>query len=205
MRRFSATLLPTLFVAAVATGCVTEGTGTEATDSVAAETDASDADDGSGETPSSKPVPSAPPAEHPTPEPGPSGSDAPPMALGDLADDDAKEVVHEALATRLGKGRAKADGVEESIELGNLEAFRFTVVKVMVGKDDISGDLTQSPDGIDVEVTGWYKRTLVQSGSQKSTCFSFDTILPLARRPGTWVVPEDWAAALAREDEEDCF
>jgi hypothetical protein len=138
--------------------------------------------------------------------PAPATPQGPPITLGALESEDMRHTLWKAFEQRLTKTQTVSDNAEEATELGDYDSFKFTVVKTMSGKDDISGDTSQAPDAVDVEVTGWYKRTLNQSGQDAvSSCFSFDAVAPLKLRGADWIVPDDYQVVFGREDQEDCY
>lgn len=129
------------------------------------------------------------------------------IGLGRLENEDLRNLLHTEIDKRVTKSGAVSDGAEESTELGDGETFQYTVVKLSRGLDDVSGDPSEVPDGIEVEINGWYKRTLVQKEAPEPEvkCMSFDTYAHLVKKAGKWVVPENYEVVFNREDSEDCY
>ena len=129
------------------------------------------------------------------------------VALGRLQNDDLRDLIHSALEERISKDGPASETAEEKIELGDVESFQFTVVKLSRGPDDISGDPAETPDGLEVEVNGWYKRTLSQkdAGEPEISCVSFDTYARVTKHGKRWSVPKDYQVSFNREDNEDCY
>ncbi len=129
------------------------------------------------------------------------------VALGRLEDEDLRKMIHTELEKRITKTGAVGDGAEEATELGDGDSFQYTVVKLSRGPDDVSGDPSEVPDGVEVEVNGWYKRSLAQKEAKdpEVACMSFDTYTHLVKKAGKWVVPDDYQVVFNREDSEDCY
>ena len=128
------------------------------------------------------------------------------IVVGPLLDEDLRHVVWKAMEARITRAQKLDTGAEEAFELGDFNTFHFTVTKTLNGSDDISGEATQLADGLEVEATGWYKKTSSPPDSEpKATCYSFDAPVPLTHRGGAWTVPDAFQIAFAREDQEDCY
>lgn len=115
------------------------------------------------------------------------------LGLGPLTADDVRSVIHKGLAQKLAPA-----------EIGDLESFKMSVIKLSKGADDVSGDPTEQPDGLEVQVTGWYKRA---GGGEdaKAQCLSFDALVMVKKTTGDWAFPDPATVTLAREDQEDCY
>jgi hypothetical protein len=125
--------------------------------------------------------------------------------LGSLTDQELQDVAYQALRQALGGTKALGDGESEASELGEPSSFTFNIVKLLQGKDDISGEGGQA-DGMDVEVTGWYKRSLRQNtDSQDPTCTSFDALVAIIKQGDAWHPTPGETPTFGREDREDCF
>ena len=125
--------------------------------------------------------------------------------LGPLLDDDLKDVVYQGLQDTLGAPKVVGQGEEEITELGESGHFNFNVVKLLRGKDDISGE-GGAADGMDVEVTGWYKRSVRNSAEQQDpACTSFDAIVAISKQGDAWHLTPGETQTYGREDREDCF
>lgn len=118
------------------------------------------------------------------------------LALGKLESEELRKTVYAGLEKRLTKPQTE--------EIGDFDNFQFTVTRLLNGTDDVSGDANdRAPDGMEVEVTGWYKR--LGTGTAKPNCFSFDTTTPVVKKAERWVVPDDYQIVFGREDSEDCY
>jgi len=125
--------------------------------------------------------------------------------LGPLTDEELQDVAYQALRQALGGTKALGDGASEASELGEPSSFSFNIVKLLQGKDDISGEGGQA-DGMDVEVTGWYKRSLRQNTDlQDPTCTSFDALVAIIKQGDAWHPTPGETPTFGREDREDCF
>lgn len=189
MRRWT-TIIMGSFVMAAAVGCTSTGGGEDSADVVVAAGDESNAKGAKDAKPAAE---AAPAADR--------------LPLGRLEQDDLKKLIHGALEKRVVKSGAGEAGTEEATELGDEASFQFTVVKLSRGADDVSSDPSETPDGAEIEVNGWYKRTMAQRDAQEPqiTCVSFDTNVGLAQKQGKWVVPDDFQLVFNREDNEDCY
>jgi hypothetical protein len=130
------------------------------------------------------------------------------LELGPVENEDLKHEIYEAMEKRLAHGDATSNGAEAATEIGDYDAFKFTIVKLTRGKDDVSGDPTTPPDGMDVEVTGWLRRTLADNGSgaEKSECVSFDAQIAMHHEgEAGWAIAKDQDVAFGRQDQEDCY
>lgn len=129
------------------------------------------------------------------------------VGLGKIENDDLRKMIHDELERRVTRTSAVGDGAEEAVELGTGETFQYTVVKLSRGLDDVSGDPAESPDGLEVEVNGWYKKTLAQkdAGDPAVSCMSFDTYAKVVKHGAKWSVPDDYQVVFNREDQEDCY
>lgn len=191
MRRWTTIIMGSLVVAA-AVGCTSTGGGEEGGDAVVAadeESSAKGAEEGAKDAKAAADAAPAPAADR--------------LPLGRLESDDLKKLIHGALEKRV----VKTGGGEEATELGDEASFQFTVVKLSRGADDVSSDPSETPDGAEIEVNGWYKRTMAQRDAQEPqiSCVSFDTNVGLAQKQGKWVVPDDFQLVFNREDNEDCY
>jgi hypothetical protein len=126
-------------------------------------------------------------------------------ALGTLDDDDLRQVVYHGLEIRLAKGDGDGNDQAAATEIGDVDTFKFTIIKLVRGPDDISGITAEVPDGMDVQVTGWFKRTAAD-GDAKPSCTSFDATVAIVKRvSGDWTVASGKQPAFGREDSEDCY
>jgi hypothetical protein len=122
-----------------------------------------------------------------------------PLALGKLYDEEVRQVIHDGLKARIEVGTD-----QQGVEIGDEVTFKYSVLKLTKGKDDVSGGKGDDADGLEVEVTGWFKQH-VEGGSGPS-CISFDTTVPVVKLAGKWQLPKDYAAvSYSRQDQEDCF
>jgi len=128
------------------------------------------------------------------------------LTLGRLEDEELRKSIYNGFEKRIARKTDLGDGQQEQTELGDYDSFQFTVTKLTSGEDDVSTDPTQPPDAMELEVTGWYKKSLVKGGNEpKSTCYSFDAMAPLVRKGQSWGLPDDYKVAFVREDNEDCY
>jgi hypothetical protein len=127
------------------------------------------------------------------------------LELGAVEDESLRELIYKGLDERLSRTLTVGEGAEEVTEIGDYDSFRFTIVKLTRGADDVSGDPRAVPDGMDVEVSGWYKRTLKGDGDGKPQCTSFDAQLTVLKTQGEWRVSDEHPVTFGREDAEDCY
>lgn len=127
------------------------------------------------------------------------------LELGPITDEDLRQVIYQGLDARLSKAQPVGESAEELTEVGDYDSFRFAIVKLTHGHDDVSSDLTVTPDGMDVEVTGWFKRTVTGDAETKPTCTSFDARITLLKKDGEWHFSDDHPVTFGREDPEDCY
>jgi hypothetical protein len=181
-------------VAAAAAGQACTETESGSTDDVVA-TDAA----GDGDAANKAPAASAP-ASSPAPSPGP-GVD---LAIGPTADDDLKSVLYDALKAQL-QEQGRGNGVRTVP--GDIETFEFSVVKLTRGDDDVTNDPRETPDGVEVEISGWLQKTLpgIDGGEEKTECASFDTGAPVRKTRDGWALPAGYVFKFTREDAEDCY
>lgn len=128
-----------------------------------------------------------------------------PLELGPITDEDLRQVIYQGLEARIGKSQPIGEGAEELTEIGDYDSFRFAIVKLTHGHDDVSTDQSVSPDGMDVEVTGWFKRTVTGDSDGKPTCTSFDARITLLKKSGDWLFSDEHPVTFGREDPEDCY
>jgi hypothetical protein len=198
---------PALFAAtfAASTGCVTDGAPSaqsSPSEAVSSDGDGSATDgtaeagaageDGTTEASAAKATPVAPGERY---------------ELGPIESDDLKKAIYEGMEARLAHGDATSNGAEAATEIGDYEAFKFTIVKLTRGKDDVSGDPTTAPDGMDVEVTGWLRRTADAGTGEKAECVSFDAQVVMQHDPSGsgWTMAKDQDVSFGRQDQEDCY
>lgn len=136
-----------------------------------------------------------------TSTPRPAGT----FELGPIEDEDLKQTIYKGMDARLGKTLAVGQDAEETTEIGDYESFRFAIVKLTRGNDDVSGEPGAAADGMDVEVSGWYKRTVDGDGETRAGCTSFDARLTVLKREGRWTVSDEHPMTFGREDPEDCY
>lgn len=127
------------------------------------------------------------------------------LELGPMEDEDLRQIVYKGLSARLAKTLAVGEDAQESTEIGDYESFRFTIIKLTRGNDDVSGDPRATADGMDVETSGWFKRTVNDSGDSKTGCTSFDAVVTLLKIQGDWSVSDENPVTFGREDAEDCY
>lgn len=127
------------------------------------------------------------------------------LELGPIEDEDLRQVIYQGLGARLDKTLATGSASEETTEIGDYESFRFTILKLTRGTDDVSGDPSATPDGMNVEVSGWYRRTVSGEEDGKPQCTSFDAQLTMTRTQGAWAVSNEHPLTFGREDPEDCY
>ena len=129
------------------------------------------------------------------------------VGIGPLGDSDIQEAIYKGIEAKVAGSRKRGQGNEVETELGDLESFKFTVVKLTKGADDVSGSgsalLGAQADGMDVQVTGWYKRTV--SAAPAPSCASFDLLVTISRQGGVWHLKGETPLSFQREDSEDCF
>jgi hypothetical protein len=146
-----------------------------------------------------------PPARDEPQGPNPE-TDAAPRAypLGKLEDDAVRQLLYEALVRRVNRTGDVGDGQTETSELGEVETFEFNVIKTV--RDGVEIDGNEAANRIDIEVRGWYRRSL--TGGEASTqpvCSSFDTMATIVYRSGAWKLEDGQELAFTREDQEDCY
>jgi hypothetical protein len=133
-------------------------------------------------------------------------TDAAPRAypLGKLEDDALRQLLYEALGGRVNRSRDVGDGQTEMSELGEVESFEFNVIKTM--RDGVEIDGNEAPNRIDIEIRGWYRRSLAGGdASAQPVCSSFDTMATVVYRRGVWTLEDGQELAFTREDQEDCY
>ena len=129
------------------------------------------------------------------------------LALGPVRDPRLKELFYQAVEGTLAAKDSTAEGEEVSTELGELDSFRFTVIRLTQAGGDVSGDVDGKPDGMDVEISGWYKRTQSLRPERRTadTCGSFDVRIAAVKLEGLWQLRDKIPLSLGREDVEDCY
>lgn len=129
------------------------------------------------------------------------------LVLGPLVDDRLKLLFYQALEGTLRAQDGSTEDQVVSTELGDLDTFRFTLMRLTKADEDISGDPRERPDGLDVEVTGWYKRMRVsrEGGRPQENCVSFDTHIAVGKVGNSWQLKDKIPLSLGREDAEDCY
>ena len=131
------------------------------------------------------------------------------LTPGPVADGRLKQFFYGALEAYLANRQGTGDSSISSgrLEMGDLDTFRMTILRLSHGTVDVSTDPAETVDGMDVEVTGWYKRLPEKDseGHTKTRCFSFDIPLHAAKKDKTWTLTKDPPMVFSREDEEDCF
>jgi hypothetical protein len=102
---------------------------------------------------------------------------------------------------------AQSEVKDVSTELGDVDSFRFTLMRLTKGDEDVTGDPREKPDGMEVEVTGWYKQTQpkVEGRGTVESCGSFDTRIWAVKVEGLWQLKGKVPLAIGREDPEDCY
>jgi len=123
--------------------------------------------------------------------------------LGPVTNDDFRAALYNSLAHQMEKEQSVGEGAEETTELGDIDNFLFKVVRLTKDGEDIAPG--ESPDGMEVDATGWYKRTLTQGDTSTPECHSFDADMTLVQRGDEWVMSTDQPATIGREDAEDCY
>lgn len=153
------------------------------------------------------------------------------VALGPIEDEALRDLVYKALQSNMNSSQPIAEGAEEITELGDADTFKFAVVKISTSGSDAAAAATASSgatesgqgplravpgqavagldakgDGdMEVQVTGWFKRSVVGNVDTSPTCKGFDAVVALERSSGTWKVKNAPMRPLEREDNEDCF
>lgn len=127
------------------------------------------------------------------------------FALGPLTDSDVQQVIYRGLETKLSQSQTHADGTEETTDIGRAKDFKYTIIKLTRGGDDVSGSPNERADGMDVEVTGWYRRTTRGDTETKAACTSFDAFVTLTKKQGDWSLADKPGPTFAHEDPEDCY
>jgi hypothetical protein len=139
-------------------------------------------------------------AAAPAPAPAPSA-----QGVGPLLDDTLAGLIYDSIGASLEVDREQADGGEQRTDIGDFDAFRFRVVRLTRGSEDVSATPQLGYDGLEIQVSGWYKRTTMgpHAGDQ-TRCMSFDALVRLAREGDTWALEHDAPLTITREDPEDC-
>lgn len=129
------------------------------------------------------------------------------LALGPVRDPRLKELFYQAVEGTLAAKDSKAEGEELSTELGDPDSFRFTVIRLTRAGGDVSADPDGKPDGMDVEISGWYKRTKPLRLERRTIdiCGSFDVRIAAVKFEGLWQLRDKIPLSLGREDVEDCY
>lgn len=129
------------------------------------------------------------------------------LQLGPVTDSRLKALFYQAIEGTMVARDAKPEAKDTSTELGDVDSFRFTIMRLTKGDEDVTGDPREKPDGMDVEVTGWYKKTLPRGEDQRTTenCASFDTRILAVKVEGLWQLKGKIPLAIGREDPEDCY
>lgn len=124
--------------------------------------------------------------------------------LGKLEDEAVRQLLYEALGGRVNRSRDVGDGQTELSELGEVETFELNVIKTM--RDGVEIDGNEAPNHLDIEIRGWYRRSLTGGdASAQPVCSSFDTMATVVYRSGVWKLEDGQQLAFTREDQEDCF
>lgn len=129
------------------------------------------------------------------------------LALGPVTDSRLKALFYQAAEATMAFRDAQSETKDVSTELGDVDSFRFTVMRLTKGEEDVTGDPREKPDGMEVEVTGWYKQTRPQRDGRGSaeSCGSFDTRLWAVKVEGLWQLKGKVPLVIGREDSEDCY
>lgn len=127
--------------------------------------------------------------------------------LGRLGDQSLKNLIYSGVEASLGAREGGAEQDQGNVAIGDMDSFKFTVLRLTKGGIDISGDTSQKADGMDVEVTGWYKRTLSRRDDQHASesCASFDLRVGMRRQDEKWLIKDKIPLKFGREDLEDCY
>jgi len=129
------------------------------------------------------------------------------LTLGPVSDNRLKALFYQAIEGTMVARDAQSDAKDVSTELGDVDSFRFTIMRLTKGDEDVTGDPRERPDGMDVEVTGWYKRTQPQGEGRRlaESCASFDTRILAVKVEGLWQLKGKIPLIIGREDPEDCY
>lgn len=130
------------------------------------------------------------------------------LSLGPVTDSRLKALFYQAIeGTMVARDTQAPESKDVSTELGDVDSFRFTIMRLTKGEEDVTGDPRERPDGMDVEVTGWYKRTLPHGDGRRpaESCASFDTRILAVKVEGLWQLKGKIPLTIGREDPEDCY
>jgi hypothetical protein len=129
------------------------------------------------------------------------------LASGTLTDKDMKELLYRAIGQSLGAKKEQGEGTESKIEPGDMDGFKFTILRLTKDGVELSGDGGGRPDGMEVEITGWYKKVTRLEGRARpvENCGSFDLRVAAVKVGTGWQIADKIPLSFAREDEEDCY
>jgi len=129
------------------------------------------------------------------------------LLLGPVTDSRLKALFYQAIEGTMVVRDAHSEAKDASTELGDVDSFRFTIMRLTKSDEDVTGDPRERPDGMDVEVTGWYKQTLPRGEGQRAieNCASFDTRILAVKVEGLWQLKGKIPLTIGREDPEDCY
>jgi hypothetical protein len=129
------------------------------------------------------------------------------LTLGPVTDGRLKALFYQAAEATIAYRDAQSEVKDVSTELGDMDSFRFTLMRLTKGEDDVTGDPREKPDGMEVEVTGWYKQTRPQGAGRGAaeSCGSFDTRILAVKVEGLWQLRGKIPLTIGREDPEDCY
>lgn len=129
------------------------------------------------------------------------------LTLGPLTDSRLKDLFYQAAEATMASRDAQSEERGVVTELGDVDSFRFTLMRLTKGQEDVTGDPREKPDGMEVEVTGWYKQTRPEGEGRGTaeSCGSFDTRIWAVKVEGLWQLKDKVPLAIGREDPEDCY